>query len=100
MGLTESSLKTMTNPIQSCVSEVLGSFDCTLKSKCCENYKCLNFYYHCRTTEGNVIDNSDDEVTINNSENQSPISLDTPMQSPPSALQVSDLSPDLLIDTP
>ena len=86
MGLTESSLKTMTNPIQSCVSEVLGSFDCTLKSKCCENYKCLNFYYHCRTTEGNVIDNSDDEVTINNSENQSQAS---PMQ-----------SPDLLIDTP
>ena len=89
MGMTESSLKTMTNPIQSCVSEVLGSFDCTLKSKCCENYKCLNFYYHCRTTDSNVIDNSDDEVTVNNSENQSPLSIDTPMQ-----------HPELLIDTP
>ena len=50
MGMTESSLKTITNPLQSFVSEVLGSIDCTLKSKCCENYKCLNFYYHCRTT--------------------------------------------------
>ena len=89
MGLSESGLKTMTTPIQSCVSEVLGSFDCTLKSKCCENYKCLNFYYHCRTTEGNLIDNSDDEVTVNNSENQSPLSIDTPMQ-----------HPELLIDTP
>ena len=45
MGMTESSLQTLTNPLQSCVSEVLGSFDCTMKSKCCENYKCLNFYY-------------------------------------------------------
>ena len=52
MGMTESSLQTLTNPLQSCVSDVLGSFDCTLKSRCCENYKCLNFYYHCRTTAG------------------------------------------------
>ena len=81
-------IRDRTNPIQSCVSEVLGSFDSTLKSKCCEQYKCLNFYYHCRTTDSNVIDNSDDEVTIN-SENQSPISLDTPIQ-----------HPELLIDTP
>lgn len=63
MGMTESSLKTMTNPIQSCVSEVLGSFDCTLKSKCCENYKCLNFYYHCRTTDGAIIEDSDEDLT-------------------------------------
>ena len=77
MGLTESSLKTMTNPIQSCVSEVLGSFDCTLKSKCCENYKCLNFYYHCRTNQDANIDNSDDEIrTIYNSE-PSPLSINT-----------------------
>ena len=89
MGLTESSLKTMTNPIQSCVSEVLGSFDCTLKSKCCEQYKCLNFYYHCRTNQdSNVVDNSDDEVTTIYTETQSPPSS-SPMQ-----------NPDLLIDTP
>ena len=75
--MTESSLKTLTNPIQSCVSEVLGSFDCTLKSKCCENYKCLNVYYHCRTTQSDIIDNnSDDEVTtIYNTE--SPLSINT-----------------------
>ena len=86
MGVTESSLKTLTNPIQSCVTEVLGSFDCTLKSKCCENYKCLNFYYHCRTTRDNEIDSSDDEVTtIYNTEtdmspitqNNSPLSVNT-----------------------
>ena len=59
MGMTESGLKMMTNPLQSCVSEVLGSFDCTMKSKCCENYKCLNFYYHCRTT--NVSEDIEDE---------------------------------------
>ena len=64
MGMTESSLQTLTNPLQSCVSEVLVSFDCTMKSKCCENYKCLNFYYHCRTNgKGENID-SDIELTI------------------------------------
>ena len=73
--MSESSLKTLTNPIQSCVTEVLGSFDCTIKSKCCENYKCLNFYYHCRTTNPDIIDNSDDEVTtIYNTETPSPLS--------------------------
>ena len=78
MGMSESSLKTLTNPIQSCVSEVLGSFDCTMKSKCCENYKCLNFYYHCRTTNPDIIDNSDDEVTtIYNTETPSPLSVNT-----------------------
>ena len=40
MGITESSLQTCVKPLQTCVSEVLGSFDCTMKSKCCENYKC------------------------------------------------------------
>ena len=59
--MTESSLKTLTNPLQSCVSEVLGSFDCTLKSKCCESYKCLNFYYHCRTTQKDIDSSDDDE---------------------------------------
>ena len=79
MGMSESSLKTLTNPIQSCVTEVLGSFDCTMKSKCCENYKCLNFYYHCRTVQSDIIDNnSDDEVTtIYNTETPSPLSVNT-----------------------
>ena len=76
MGMSESSLKTLTNPLQSCVSEVLGSFDCTMKSKCCENYKCLNFYYHCRTTNNDA--NEDDEITtIYNSEIQTPMSINT-----------------------
>ena len=63
MGMTESSLQTLTNPLQSCVSEVLGSFDCTMKSKCCENYKCLNFYYHCRTTNDKG-ENIDEDIEI------------------------------------
>ena len=70
MGMTESSLQTLTNPLQSCVSEVLGSFDCTMKSKCCENYKCLNFYYHCRTRHtGEGLDSDDIEIIV--SENNS-----------------------------
>ena len=76
MGMTESSLKTLTNPMQSCVTEVLGSFDCTMKSKCCENYKCLNFYYHCRTNQDAKIDeNSDDEVDTICAE--TPLSINT-----------------------
>ncbi len=69
MGMSESSLKTLTNPLQSCVSEVLGSFDCTMKSKCCENYKCLNFYYHCRTRTGDNIDDDIDEIITCESNN-------------------------------
>ena len=49
MGMTESSLTTLTAPLQSCISEVLGNFDCIIKSKCCENYKCLDLYYRCST---------------------------------------------------
>ena len=64
MGMTESSLQTLTNPLQSCVSDVLGSFDCTLKSRCCENYKCLNFYYHCRTTAGKNEDINEESEMI------------------------------------
>ena len=76
MGITESSLQTCVKPLQTCVSEVLGSFDCTLKSKCCENYKCLNFYYHCRTTQSDIINDTDDEVTtIYNTE--TPLSINT-----------------------
>ena len=78
MGITESSLKTCVKPLQTCVSEVLGSFDCTMKSKCCENYKCLNFYYHCRTTQSDIISDTDDEVTtIYNTETPTPLSVNT-----------------------
>ena len=78
MGITESSLQTCVKPLQTCVSEVLGSFDCTMKSKCCENYKCLNFYYHCRTTQSDIINDTDDEVTtIYNTETSSPLSINT-----------------------
>jgi len=34
-----------------------------MKSKCCENYKCLNFYYHCRTTAVNE-DIEDENIEI------------------------------------
>ena len=61
MGQSETSLKTMMMPLNNFVVEVLGSFDCTCKSRCCENYKILNFYYHCRTTENNRTE-SDDEL--------------------------------------
>ena len=59
MGLSESSLK-------SCISEVLGSFDCTCKSKCLESCRCMACYYHCRTTNDAEIDSSsgDDVNTI------------------------------------
>ena len=78
MGITESSLQTCVKPLQTCVSEVLGSFDCTMKSKCCENYKCLNVYYHCRTTNPDIINDTDDEVTtIYNTETPSPLSINT-----------------------
>ena len=55
MGLSESVLN-------NCVNEVLGSFDCTIKSKCFENYQCLNLYYHCRTTNSDVNESEDEEV--------------------------------------
>ena len=78
MGITESSLKTCVKPLQTCVSEVLGSFDCTMKSKCCENYKCLNFYYPCRTTQSDIISDTDDEVTtIYNTKTASPLSVNS-----------------------
>ena len=64
MGMTESSLQTLTNPLQACVSDVLGSFDCTLKSRCCENYKCLNFYYHCRARHTGDGEDIDEETEI------------------------------------
>ena len=79
MGITESSLQTCVKPLQTCVSEVLGSFDCTMKSKCCENYKCLNFYYHCRTTQSDIISDTDDEVTTiyNTETTPTPLSVNT-----------------------
>jgi hypothetical protein len=56
MGVSES--------VQSqCIESVLGSFDCTIKSKCLENVKCMNLYYHCRTINSEMTD-SDDEKTL------------------------------------
>ena len=58
MGLSESSLK-------SCISEVLGSFDCTCKSKCLDSCKCLACYYHCRTATNDAeISSSSEDETI------------------------------------
>ena len=90
MGISESALTTTTKPLSDLVNNVLGSLDCVCKSKCCDYYKWCHCYSHCRTNEnGEVIDNSDDEVATIYTENQSPAS----------PLQVSDLSP-LSIDTP
>ena len=57
MGVSESSQKTVMNHL----SDVLGSFDCTCKSKCCEYFKCINLYYHCRTTNKDNINESEEE---------------------------------------
>lgn len=54
MGLTESGLKILTEPLSACISDVLGSFDCTCRSNCCENF--TNCYSHCRTIESNEAD--------------------------------------------
>jgi hypothetical protein len=55
MGISESVLS-------QCVGDVLGSFDCTIKSKCLENVKCMNLYYHCRTTNSEMSDSEDEET--------------------------------------
>ena len=54
--------------LKNCITDVLGSFDCTCKSKCCENYKFLNLYYHCRTAQNDILTESEDEENdvINN----------------------------------
>ena len=62
MGLSESTL-------QNCVTNILGSFDCTCKSKCCEYCKFMKLYYHCRTTQSDIIiTDSEDEITPSVSE--------------------------------
>ena len=61
MGLSESTMS-------DCISNVLGSFNCTCKSKCCDYCKFLKFYYHCRTTQGIIISERKDEITPSISE--------------------------------
>ena len=51
MGISESSQKNCNESLNTFITDVLGSFDCTCKSKCCDNYKCINMYYHCRTIQ-------------------------------------------------
>ena len=65
MGLSESTMS-------ECISNVLGSFDCTCKSKCMENCQCLKLYYDCRTTQSDIISESEDEIAPSVSE--SPLS--------------------------
>jgi hypothetical protein len=65
MGLSESGLKIMVEPAHSCISQVLGSFDCTLKSKCCDYQKICSCYYHCRTVDESTYIESDHEEIIN-----------------------------------
>ena len=54
MGLSESTMS-------ECINGVLGSFDCTCKSKCCDYCKFLKLYYHRRTTQGDIVTDSEDE---------------------------------------
>ena len=61
MGISESSLQNCNDSLKNCITDVLGSFDCTCKSKFCENYKCLNWYYHCRTTQNDILTESECE---------------------------------------
>ena len=64
MGLSESSLQSCNEILKTCITDVLGSFDCTCKSKCMEKCKCMNLYYHCRTTRGDdIVTVSEDEIT-------------------------------------
>ena len=61
MGVSESSQKNCNESLQKFISDVLGSFDCTCKSRCCEYFKCINLYYHCRTTNKDNINESEEE---------------------------------------
>ena len=49
MGVSESSQKNCNESLNTFITDVLGSFDCTCKSKCCDPFKCINLYYHCQT---------------------------------------------------
>ena len=64
MGMSESGFKIMVEPINNCVKDVLGSFDCTCKSRCCEYYKMFDCYAHCRTNEDDRIDSQDEAYEL------------------------------------
>ena len=53
--------KNCNESLQKLIEAVLGSFDCTFKSKCCDYFKCINLYYHCRTTNKDNINESEEE---------------------------------------
>ncbi len=61
MGVSESSQKNCNESLQKFISDVLGSFDCTCKSRCCEYFKCINLYDHCRTNN-NTSENEEEEI--------------------------------------
>ena len=62
MGLSESTM-------HNCIADALGSFDCTCKSKGCDYFECMKLYYRCRTTNGDIISDSEhDEFTPSVSE--------------------------------
>ena len=63
MGVSESSQKNCSESLNTFITDVLGSFDCTCKSKCCDHFKCINFYYHCRTTNRDDLSESEEEGT-------------------------------------
>jgi hypothetical protein len=60
MGMSESGMRIFISPFNACVSDVLGSFDYTCKSKCCENYKFCSCYSHCRTNNMGEKEDDDD----------------------------------------
>ena len=61
MGISESSQKNCNESAQKFIESVLGSFDCTFKSKCCDYFKCINLYYHCRTNNNTSTNESEGE---------------------------------------
>ena len=42
LGISGSSQKKCNESLQKFIEEVLGCFDCTFKSKCCDYFKCIN----------------------------------------------------------
>ena len=63
MGVSESAQKNCNESLNTFITDVLGSFDCTCKSKCCDYFKCINFYYHCRTTNKDDLSETEEEGT-------------------------------------
>lgn len=76
MGVSESAQKNCNESLKTFISDVLGSFDCTCKSKCCDNFKCINFYYHCRTINKDDMSETEEETPATTDNNdESPLSI-------------------------